>query len=218
MTLDIRSRGTPDQQDRYRRSVAGVVEAVQRTRTGRIVIAHITASPRRVTIEPWTGESGNAEAVPESEVASGSTVPGRTSAGTNTHVRFSADRSAMPPSAPQGSADEVLVHELGHALRQISGAEQYERVGGGLALLRMASYGNTEEFFAAMVASVHSSELGRAPLANHGRMALRDPGLLQRPPFSTRLRQARARMPGFCAQLAAIPPEMAAFNPFRDVP
>jgi hypothetical protein len=82
----------------------------------------------------------------------------------------------------------------------------------------IASFGNVEEFFSAMVASVHSSELGRAALGNHGQWPLRDPAVLQRPPYSTRLREVWTRMPLFAADLAAIPPAVAAFNPFRDVP
>jgi len=125
----------------------------------------------------------------------------------------------MPANWPQGSSNEVLLHELAHALRQINGAERYSRdAAGNRVLLPMASFENVEEFFAVMVASVHSSELGRAALGNHGQWRLRDPNVLQRPPYSTRLRQIWQRMPRFAAGMAAIPVNVAAFNPFRDVP
>jgi hypothetical protein len=122
----------------------------------------------------------------------------------------------MPASWPQGTADEVLVHELAHALRQINGVERYEGrdAAGHPLLLRIVSFGNVEEFFAAMVASVHSSELGRPALGNHGQWPLRDPGVLQHPPYSTRLSEFRVQMPDLTRELAGIP---AAFNPFRDV-
>ncbi len=219
MTLRIDSRGSQEQQNAYRRAIEAVLLNVRRTRTGRIVITYIERSARIVTIVPYTSGGRNAEAVPGSQAASGTFSSERVARGTNSRVRFSVGSSVMPANWPQGSSDEVLVHELSHALRQINGAERYSRnAAGARVLLPIASFENVEEFFAAMVASVHSSELGRAALGNHGQWRLRDPDVLQRPPFSTRLRQIWVRMPQFAADMAAIPANVAAFNPFRDVP
>lgn len=214
MSLRIDSRGTPDQQARYRREVEAVRAQIRRTRTGRILLKHIDhEATHEVVIVPYTDADRNAEAVPGSWAAAGTASATRVARGTTSRVRFSVGRSVMPPNWPQGTADEVLVHELAHALRQITGTQRYR----GGQLLRIASFGNVEEFFAAMVASVYSSELGRPPLGNHGQWRLRNPDVLQRKPYSTRLRETRTRMPLFCEEMSRIPPQVAAFNPFRDV-
>ena len=77
----------------------------------------------------------------------------------------------------QGRNDEVLLHELCHSLRQISGVERYRRTrGGGVTPLEMSGgFANIEEFFAVMVTSVYSSELGRRPLGNTQDASLSDP-------------------------------------------
>lgn len=217
MTLHIRSRGTAAQQARYGQEIEGVLGQIRPTRTGTIVLEHIERSPHRVTIVPYTDGDRNAEAVPGNWRASGTVGRGRPAAGTGSRVRFSLRMSAMPPNWPQGNPGEVLVHELAHALRQVTGTERY-RAGGSGDLLPMASFENVEEFFAAMVASVYSSELRRPPLGNHGQWRLRDPAVLLRPPYSTRIQDFRVRMRDFCADMAGIPATVATFNPFRDVP
>ena len=217
MTLQIRSRGTAAQQARYRQEIERVLLRVRPTRTGTILLGHIERSPHRVTIVPYTDGDINAEAVPGSWRASGTVGRGRSAAGTGSRVRYSVRMSTMPPNWPQGNPGEVLVHELAHALRQITGTERY-RARGSQDLLPMASFENVEEFFAAMVASVYSSELRLPPLGNHGQWVLRDPDVLNHPPFSTRIRDFRVRMRAFCTEMAGIPPAVATFNPFRDVP
>ena len=217
MTLQIRSRGTAAQQARYRQEIEDVLAQARITRTGTILLGHIERSPRQVTIEPYTGGGRNAEAVPGNWRAAGTTMRGRPGRGTTSRVGFSVRMSTMPPNWPQGNPGEVLVHELSHALRQITGTERYVAGSSGTAL-PMASFGDVEEFFAAMVASVYSSELRRPPLGNHGQWVLRDPDVLARPPFSTRIRDFRLSMAAFCGDLARIGADVAPFNPFRDVP
>lgn len=219
MTLRIASRGSEHQRGTYRHAIEAVLRDVRRTRAGRTVITHLERSPRTATIVPYTDADHNAESVPDSEAASGTFSHDRVAHGTNARVRFSVGRSVMPANWPQGTADEVLVHELTHALRQMSGAERYTRdATGARDLLPMASFENVEEFISAMVASVHSSELGRAPLGNHGQWPLRHAAVLRAPPYSTRLREFWVRMPRFATDMAAIPAVAAPFNPFRDVP
>jgi hypothetical protein len=218
MTLRIANLGTTQQQLTYRRSIEGVLAVVQRTQAGRVVVNHISRSTRTVTIVPYTGGGINAFTRPESRAASGTFSVGRVARGTNSWIEFSPAGSARP-NVPQGRSDEILLHELSHALRQINGLVRWERNAAGQRVpLRMASYGNVEEFFAAMVASVHSSQLGRPALGNNSVWPLRTPNVLQQRPYSTRLREIRQRMPVFVSEIAAIPATIAAFNPFRDAP
>lgn len=131
MTLQIRSRGTAAQQARYRLEIEGVLGQIRPTRTGTIVLEHIERSPHRVTIVPYTDGDRNAEAVPGNWRASGTVGRGRPAAGTGSRVRFSLRMSTMPPNWPQGNPGEVLVHELAHALRQVTGTERYRAGGSG---------------------------------------------------------------------------------------
>ena len=217
MSLTIESVGSQIQQDSYRQSIEVVIQDIRRTRTGRIVLNLIEISTRTVTIVPSADGGGiHAEAIPEFEGSSGTFSPHRLARGTNARVRFSVGLDI--PNIPQGRSDEVLLHELAHALRMISGAERYSRdARGNRILLPIASFENVEEFFAAIVGSVHSSELGRQVLGNHGYWALTDYSVLQRPPYSTRLREIWGHMPRFAEDMGMIPAEVAAFNPFRDV-
>jgi len=63
-------------------------------------------------------------------------------------------------------SDEVLLHELVHALRMVSFKRAATRpvIGKGLAL-----YGDTEEFIAVLVQGIYASELGRGVRASHTR-------------------------------------------------
>ncbi|WP_452220832.1 M91 family zinc metallopeptidase [Lacinutrix salivirga] len=217
MAIRIRSRGSQPLQQRYEQSIQAVINDIQVTNTGRIVVRHLERSSRRVTISPYLAAGGNnASATPGNELSGGTFTADRIASGTGSKIAFSVERSTMSAHVPQGTADEVLLHEMSHALRQVTGTERLARVNGTVTLLPMASYENVEEFFAAMVASVHSSELGRALLGNHGSWPLRNPEVLNRPPFSTRLRQICERMPDFTRELAQIPVSVAPFNPFRN--
>lgn len=223
MTLVIRSGGSDEAREAYRASVEAVLATIRQTRSGAALLTHLEASPRTARIVPFgprdLAENGldNAFAQPMSG-ASGSLTLERTGAGTGSEIHFGV--RTLRERGVQARRDEVLVHELAHALRQLTGTERFERApGGGARLMRMAGgFDTVEEFFAAMVGSVYSSELGRPPLGNHDSATIRDPSVLARPPFSTRLREARARMPAFTADIAAIPAGVAPFNPFRDVP
>ncbi|WP_149274990.1 type III secretion system effector protein [Pareuzebyella sediminis] len=218
MSLLIRSRGAANVQARYRASIEQVLRDIRRTNTGRIVIGHIERDRHRVVISPYLeGGAPNASATPGSELSGGTFSADRTALGTGSFIAFSVARSVLPANVPQGRADEVLLHEMAHALRQINGVERLVRRGGRIELLQMASFESVEEFFAAMVASVHSSELGRRILGNHGSWPLRNPDVLNRPPYSTRLRQIVARMPNFAGDMARISETVAPFNPFRNV-
>lgn len=223
MTLEIRSRGTPAQQAAYEGTIRPLLTTIRGTTTGQIVIRMLEGSAHRVRIVPFGrndyAEFGfnNAIAMPMSN-SCGSFGSERTGRGSGSNISFSVGN--LRNRGVQGQNDEVLLHELCHSLRQVSGAQRLRRTAqGGVSLVSMeGGYDNIEEFFAAMVASVYSSERGRRPLGNHNASGLPDPTVLQRPPFSTRLRDFHRRMPEFTRAMAAIPPTTATFNPFRDVP
>ena len=227
MTLTIRSRGSDAQQMRYRVSIERVLEQIRRTRTGRIVLKTLEASPRRVVISPYTRAlrnrlGPNASATPGNEDASGTFGAGRTASGTGSFVNFSP--GVINWHSPGGTDDEVLLHELCHSLRQTQGAERYSRNAAGNRVLTpmiqgsggRVGFDNIEEFFAIMVTSIHSSELGRRPRGNHSRSGIPNPDVLRRRPYSTRLRQISVRMPELYRSLRSIDRITAPFNPFRD--
>jgi hypothetical protein len=224
MTLQIRSVGSDEQQDRYQTTIEQLLIRIRTTTTGTIVINRVENSARRVRIVPFgrsdVAEHGfnNAVTLPMSEEASGTFGAGAAAAGTRSEIHFSVGN--LRTQGVQAEDHEVLLHELCHSLRQISGVERYVRDGAaGRDLLSMAGgFDTVEEFFAAMVTSVYSSELGRPPLGNHDHASIPNPEVLRNPPFSARLAEFRQRMPNFVADPAAIPRGVARFNPFRDVP
>ena len=224
MTLEIRSGGNVRQQAAYRQSVGPLLKQIVRTRTGQFVIRRIEGSPRRVRIVPTTrqelraGGFNNAVAIPMHRPVAGTLGAGSPAAGTGSEIQFTVRN--LRNRGIQGRNDEVLLHELCHSLRQISGVQRYRRTrGGGVPPFVEISGGfaNIEEFFAAMVTSVYSSEVGRRPLGNTQDASLNDPTRLQNPPFSTRLREFQLRMPNFVREMRTISMQQASFNPFRDV-
>ena len=223
MALEIRSVGTAAQQAAYKATVLPLLRQIRLTQTGAIVLRRIEASPRLVRIVPTTrrelrdGGFNNAVANPMNERSSGTLGVGSPAAGTGSEIQFSIRN--LRNRGIQGRNDEVLLHELCHSLRQINGVERYQRGSGGRWEPRAMAggYGNVEEFFAAMVTSVYSSELGRRPLGNTEDASIRDPSRLNNAPFSTRLRNFQSRMPGFVRELQGISAQQAQFNPFRDV-
>jgi len=59
---------------------------------------------------------------------------------------------------PGSSADEILIHELVHAMRNLGKDSRNIPLTGS-----MAGYQNEEEFFAVLVANIYTSESGRQP-------------------------------------------------------
>jgi len=217
MAIFIHSRGPQRIQDRYRESIERVLRDIELTRTGKIVLKYNRQDRHRVIISPYLDAGGpNAFATAGNFLSSGTFSANRIASGSGSRIEFSVARSTFPENTPQGRADEVLLHELSHSLRTITGTQRLSGRRSTATFLAMASYETVEEFFAAMVASVHSSELGRAILGNHGRWPLRNPEVLKTPPFSTRMRQICERMPEFAGDMALIPETVAPFNPFRD--
>jgi hypothetical protein len=61
-------------------------------------------------------------------------------------------------SGPGAMADEILAHELVHAMRNLGGDSKQVPLTGA-----MAGYENEEEYFAVLVTNILTSELGRQP-------------------------------------------------------
>lgn len=215
MAITIRSGGSAQAQNRYRASVTQVLADVRRTQTGRLVLEFLNAAPFDVVIEPnlQAGGFDNAFERPASRVHGGNARLGTSARGTRSMVQFSPNR--LSGRGVQFQPHEVLLHELCHSLRSVTGSSRYDGSGNDRAIA--GNFTSVEEFFAAMVTSVHSSELGRPALGNHGQWALPSVDRLRKRPFNTRLREFNQSMPRFCERLRAIPAVVAPFNPFRDI-
>ena len=222
MVFQVESIGSQIQQDAYRNTIFPILAQIRRSQTGEIVLNTIDASPRRVRIVPYgrrdvedaatlgLNSLNDAYTQALNPMGAGNRSSTRRAGGSGSEIHFSMALMTNP-TLVQSRPDEILLHEMCHALRQIMGAERYGSNGDPLPI---ASFGDIEEFFAAMVTSVYSSENGRPPLGNHGNWPLPSPAVLHRPPFSTRLREFRSNMPALIARLAAV---QTGFNPFRDV-
>ncbi len=211
MALEIASRGTAAQQAQYRAGVQAVLSIIRTRAVGSILLRHLESAPRLVRIVPYGAADvhdmgQNAYADPLNPA--GADRHGRRAGGGSvSEVHFSPSLWARDRRV-QSTPDEVLLHELCHAYRQINGLQRQAHI---------ASFENVEEYFAALVASVYSSENNRPPLGNHGFWTLRDPAVLGQPPYSTWLDRFRATMPGLTRELGQIPANRVRFNPFRDI-
>jgi len=213
MTLEIRSQGTQSQQQRFEGNIQTIINAIRTRISGRHLLRRLEVSSKRVIIYPYTqadrdSMGHNAYAQPRNQAAASRNRkgPGRGSA-SEVHYSPNMWRGQRVQSQP----DEVLFHELCHSLRQINGLQ---RMSGG-NFRYIASFENVEEFFAAMVTSVYSSENNRPVLGNHGYWQLRNVDVLLERPYSTWINNFKSSMPDFTHDIAAITQQQAAFNPFR---
>ena len=113
-------------------------------------------------------------------------------------------------TGPGGSADEVLLHELLHAVRITLGLGDCRQTQAPLH-----RYDNRSEFYAVLVENVYSSETRRPPRRDHwGHVALRDPVQYYAQPSNKLMIMNFCRsMPQFTRDLASVP---CNFNPFRE--
>jgi hypothetical protein len=118
--------------------------------------------------------------------------------------------TATSGAGPGGMADEILLHEMVHGLRQMMGRWVRERVNGNPGM------DNHEEFTAIVISNVYRSERGipRSRRDHHGYVPLAgdvtNPAIF-RTTFSQYLSYMDIEMPGVCAL-----PRRAtcSFNPF----
>ncbi len=216
MAINIRSGGPAASQRRYREGVQSILVTIRRTETGRLVMDRLARAPFDVVVEPNLEADGfnNAFERAASHAHSGNARLGTSARGTRSLIAYSSRR--LTGRGVQFAFDEALLHELCHSLRTVYGRRRLENSTGDF-LPMAGGFENVEEFFAAMVTSVHSSELGRPALGNHGSWRLPSVDLLRKPPFDTRLRQFNVSMPEFCRDLRSISAAVAPFNPFRDI-
>jgi hypothetical protein len=215
MAIVIRSGGSKSAQQRYKSSIEAVLMEVRQTRTGRIVLDRLARAPFDVIVEPNLAADGfdNAMENAASHVHSGNNDLGKSARGSRSMVEFSPGRVGKKQLF--GAPHEFLIHELSHSLRTVYGASRLTKSGDLLPM--SGDFGNVEEFFATMVTSVHSSELGRTVFGNHGNWKLPSVDLLRKPPFDRRLREFNVSMPDFCKEMSTISHKTAPFNPFRDI-
>jgi Effector protein len=213
-------------------------------RTGRAVLDEIRTKHHFVLINPYRPQDEDdqnarteplhrADAAPlgmtvlDSDgdvILDGDTAEIGTGKGTNVRVWYSpamwADRSRGPASAP----DEILLHELIHASRQVSGVSRRVRV---------KKYDNEEELIAIMIDNIYLSEKnqrifrgthaanedGNHDILRNPRRFLDNSQHLNIPPYRA-IELLRMRQPKLYVALAAIGPGpgpgRANFNPIRD--
>lgn len=212
-----RFRGTESQQRNYVRSLNNVLDTIRQSRTGRILLRHIDATPYPILIYPYWGQQPNAITnVPHLSV-SGTTDNGTRARGARVEIAFHPIRSA--DSSPGGSAHECLFHELAHAYRALTGSERHVLNGSNRD---DASFGfefeSIEELFSVILTNIYSSELGLPMRLNHDTEELTNRGLVQQWGFREQYRIMYNRMPeAFISDISNIPKTVASFNPFADI-
>jgi hypothetical protein len=234
---------------KYEHDVRQQMGMFRRYRTAQAVLAEINASrSRSVIIMPYRDDDQNADAGATHVTHRQDVVPlgmtvldsdgavikmrGKALKGTGTGADVTVDYTPSmwgPGSKTRGPAsdpDEVLLHELIHASRQVKGVSRRREVDGG--------YDNEEEFIAIMIDNIYLSEKGRTRLrgthqsnakGNHDTLVYPEgfldnkQGLSGLPPYRI-IEFLRFRQPALYAALAAIQkgngPGHANFNPIRD--
>ena len=155
----------------YEHEVSAILIQIRRRLTGRMLLDVLKTAGRGLTIVP-TNSATNAGATPMSGTGAvaarqqvlvgdnGQVVRDRagnalirTGLGSDVGLLFT-PRSINPEQArtvpPGAQADEVLVHELVHTLRQMHGGQTNRPTG--------SAFGNIDEFMAIVVADMYSSE------------------------------------------------------------
>jgi len=93
-----------------------------------------------------------------------------TGKGSNSRIYFSPDKSGSPGGAFGSQPDEVLLHEMVHALREMQGKANAIPTEGS----RLRNYDNEEEFLAVVVTNVYMSGNNKSQLRadHHGHTPL----------------------------------------------
>ena len=219
-------------QSAYEQQVRVIISTIAARKSGRLVLHWIrhAGTGLWVVIAPygpyWQKRYGaeNALAHPKAEM-----LPGDFGLQMAMKVNFSPGTWKLPCSAtsaycggPGFLPDEVLLHELVHAQRHISGLSRQVSLKG----TSLDGFGDEEEFFAVTVANLYISESGRSASAfpgqsrlrsDHGRGALsadEDWDLVQflDPAYIRLVKKYCEQHPKLSRGLAGVD---AKFNPFR---
>jgi hypothetical protein len=209
----------------HQRTVLTQLDLVHAVSSGRAAFAELSAAPHEVLIYPfdfqpsafWKKTDADSETIADTtaehtrrSVRQGVSRCGKAGCflavggGGRAQIFFTASRATG-----SDSADEVLLHELVHAVRLMRGVFNKFAMSGG--------FENQEEFLAELVENVYRSEKGRPPIA-YGGAPLSNPGAFLdsgiAPPPRTVIAGLRSDQPGFFAALAQI---KTPFNPIRQV-
>jgi hypothetical protein len=214
-----------DSKRAYQTSVLKRLRNIQHWATGRAVLAELRARPSySVYIFPWDflpnidrgdpGDLGVAETlrIPQTrkERARGIKPPG-----TKVHVRGVYFASLDQPGSvdvfytdyrcKESEADGVLLHELAHATRFISGVFRSSPMGGG--------YGNNEEFYANTIEMIYRSEAG-LDVFDYAFHPITQASVLRQPKARALLTDLRHAQSSLFLALARVD---APFNPIRPI-
>jgi len=227
------SNAATAQKQRYESDTVAALNRLANTWTGWAIVNEIFYRQQKMTIRPYhpSPELGqfNAYAEPEDEQAAtmkdtierdrhgnmppqGKSQIRGTGTGSDTIIRFSASTFAAPgaPTGPGGSADEILLHEMIHGLRQMQGRFVREAVNGNPGM------DNYEEFAAITISNLYRSETGLSQLRSdhHGFTVLTGP-TTNVATFRSTYRQYLSFMdieqPRLCQNLRQV---RCSFNPF----
>lgn len=209
----------------HQRTVLAQLDFIHATSSGRALFAELSAAPHEVLIYPfdfnpsafWKKSNPNSRTIadttaehPRHSLRHGLSVCGKSGCfvalgdGGRAQIFYTTSRATGADSA-----DEVLLHELVHAGRQMRGVFNKFAMTGG--------YKNQEEFVAELVENIYRSEKGRPPI-EYGGAPLTNPGAFLdsgiSPPPRTVIAGLRSDEPGLFAALAQI---KTPFNPVRQV-
>jgi hypothetical protein len=213
-----------DSKRSYQTSVLKRLRQIQHRATGRAVLAELRTRPSySVCIFPWDflpsvdGDRsglGRAETprIPQTRTER---VRGIKPPGTKFQLRGVCFASMDQPGAvdlfytdyrcEESEADGVLVHELVHASRIISGAHHSSKMSGG--------YPNSEEFYAYIVEMIYRSETG-LNVFDYRKHPIDQASVLRHPRERALLTALRHEQPSLFLALARVD---APFNPIRPI-
>jgi hypothetical protein len=209
----------------YQDRVLKRLRHLQHSATGRAVLAELRARPSySVCIFPWDflpsidrddpSDLGVTETlrIPQTRRERARGIKPR---GTKFLVRGVSYASMYKPGAvdvfysdyrcKESEADGVLLHELVHAMRTISGVFRYSLMGGG--------YGNNEEFYANTIQMIYHSEKG-LPVFDYQYRPLDAVSLFEQPLARVLLTDLRGTQPSLFDALARV---NADFNPIQQI-
>jgi len=215
-----------EQRRRYQDNMLKRLRNIQHCATGRAVLAELRARPSySVCIFPWDflpsidweyrDELGLVDPLPipqtRRERARGIKPPGTT----KFPVRGMYSASLEKPGAVDvfysdfrceaSDADGVLLHELVHALRVISGVFHQSRMGGG--------YHDSEEFYANTIQMIYRSERGQV-IHDYAYHPIDQASVLKQPKARALLTDLRHAQPSLFLALARVD---TPFNPIRPI-
>jgi hypothetical protein len=221
--------------DRHERTMQKLLAEIAASRCGAALLAQSNASASfNISILPmdfvssrdmWVKYHNNAISTSDGidsrvigmyagTAADGSNLTG-SGFGSSAEIFFSPER--LKRTGPGMKPDEVLFHEIVHAVRALQGVMT-------LSFKMGRDYDNDEEFAAVVVTNVYLSEKKQTALrANHASGVLRNPDKfldspdVPAPGARMLLSGFRLRQPTFFEALAKIDRPTAAFNPFRQL-